>query len=365
MPIGTAHMARLCLPNAEVHVGVHVREMPGLLAALADTSRPFALLYPGEGARDLLADPPAGPVNLVVVDGTWAHARKLVRQNPELASLPRYAFRPPAPSEYRIRKEPTVDCVSTIESLALALGALEGDPERFAALLVPFRAMIDAQIECSQAAVKAHSRRRRPTHERRHAPTLELHQRAKDLVCVVGEANTWPHESPERHVPGYRSELVQWLAIRVATGERFAATVRPRGPLAPRTAQILELPPETIAAGLSGPELGAAFSQFLRADDVVCTWGPHVLALYEGMTGAALQSTIDLRQVACALGHQRVGTLAAYAAETGRLGEALGEGRGGRRLAEVYAVLAHLLAAPLPTAKILVGSARSLPSASS
>ncbi len=303
MPIGTAHMARLCLPNAEVHVGVTVREMPGLLAALADTSRPFALLYPGEGARDLLAEPPEGPVNLVVVDGTWAHARKLVRQNPELASLPRYAFRPPSPSEYRIRKEPAAECVSTIESLALALGALEGDPERFAALLVPFRAMVDAQIECSKVATKRHTRARKPAPPRRHVPTLELQRRARDLVCVVGEANTWPHESPERHVPGYRSELVQWLAIRPATGERFSAVVRPLGALAPRTAQIVELAPEAIAAGLSGPGLADAFAGFLRPEDVVCTWGPHVLALYEGMTGVALRPTIDLRQVACALGH--------------------------------------------------------------
>lgn len=344
MPIGTAHMARLCLPNAELHVGVRVREMPALLASLADTTRPIALLYPGAGARDLLADPPAGPVTLVVVDGTWAHARKLVNQNPELSGLPRYALRPSAPSEYRIRKEPSFDCVSTIESLALALGALEGDPQRFEALLVPFRKMIDAQIDCEKNLARRRVRLRRGGPGRRFMPARTLARSLDNLVCVVGEANTWPYDTPERQVPGYRSELVQWLAIRVATGERFAATVRPQGPLAPRTAAIVGLSAETIAGGLSGPELAAAFSAFLRDDDIVCTWGAHVLPLFTGMTGLQPPRTLDLRHIACAVGNSRVGTLESYASATGRLGPPLGEGRGGRRLAEVRAVLEHLLA---------------------
>lgn len=344
MPIGTAHMARLCLPNAELHVGLRVREMPALLATLADESRPVALLYPGEDARDLQTDPPPGPVTLVVVDGTWSHARKLVRHNPELARLPRYALRPARPSEYRIRKEPSLECVSTIESLALALGALEGDPERFQALLLPFRAMIDAQIECERGPAKRRTDLRRGGPGRHFMPAQTLVRRHANLVCVVGEANTWPHDTPERQVPGYRSELVQWLAIRVATGERFAAVVRPQGPLAPRTADIVGLTPAQIADGLPAPALAAAFAAFLRDDDILCTWGEHILPLFTAMTGAPPRPSFDLRHIACAVGNHGVGTLADYAATTGRVGPPLGEGRGGRRLAEVCAVLAHLQA---------------------
>ncbi len=346
MPIGTAHMARLCLPNAELHVGVRVSEMPALQRTLADRSRPIGLLYPDAAARDIIADPPAGPVTLVLVDGTWAHARKLVRDNPELAALPRYAFHPPAPSEYRIRKEPSADYVSTIESLALVLGALEGDPDKFKALLVPFRAMIDAQIACSQSLAKRRMIRRERVIPERVAPTEILHAHASQLVCAVGEANTWPHDTAERQVPGYRSELVQWQAIRVATGERFEAVVRPSGPLAPRTAEIVGLAPEVIAAGLSGPALGEAFAGFLRADEVVCAWGPHVLELYAGMTGAPLQHALDLRQIAAVINRGKVGRLDEYAAASGEVGAPLGAGRGGQRLAEVVAALAHLMALP-------------------
>jgi DTW domain-containing protein YfiP len=146
LAIGTAHMASLCLPNAELHVGTTWGDSPALARALSDPARPAVLLYPGEGAVDLLTHPPDGPVTLVVVDGTWSTARKVVARNPVLSSLPRYAFSPPAPGEYRIRREPTATCVSTLEALVYALGALERDPERFRAMLAPFRAMIDAQL---------------------------------------------------------------------------------------------------------------------------------------------------------------------------------------------------------------------------
>src|SRR5688572_29948824 len=116
VPINTARIAALCLPGSELHVGVRWNK------PLGTPDRPPVLLYPGPGAIDIERDPPKGPVTLVVLDGTWWQARKLVRANPEIARLPRYAFRPDQPSTYRIRKEPQADYVSTIEALAHLLG---------------------------------------------------------------------------------------------------------------------------------------------------------------------------------------------------------------------------------------------------
>jgi DTW domain-containing protein YfiP len=62
MPIGTARMASLCLPQAELHVGVDWTESAPLARALADPARPAVLLYPGVDARDILREPPAGPI---------------------------------------------------------------------------------------------------------------------------------------------------------------------------------------------------------------------------------------------------------------------------------------------------------------
>ena len=145
VPIGTARLAHLCLPGSELRVGVDFDDDARLHAVLAD-SRDAYLLFPGPRAIDVAAVKPAGPITLVVVDGTWWQARKLLRRNAMLAALPQIRFTPSAPSNYRIRKEPAEHCVATVEALAQVLGALEGDPERFAALRRPFDAMIDTQL---------------------------------------------------------------------------------------------------------------------------------------------------------------------------------------------------------------------------
>src|SRR3954463_1502143 len=189
MPIGTARMASLCLPEAELHVGVRWGDSAPLAQALRDPARPPILLYPGPGARDILRDPPPGPVTLVVVDGTWSQAKTVVRDNPVLQALPRYAFATPEPSEYRIRREPRAEYVSTIEALMHVLGALEGEPARFRSLLDPLRAMVDAQLACQARAPRR--RVRQPRGSRPTGPQIPalVVQRFEDLVCVVGEAN--------------------------------------------------------------------------------------------------------------------------------------------------------------------------------
>src|SRR6185503_3669401 len=119
-----------------------------------------ALLFPGNGARDVLGDRPSGPITLIVVDGTWSQAKNLARDNAILQALPRLAFAAPEPSQYRIRKEPNAEYVSTIEALMHVLGALEGEPERFRALLEPFRTMVDNQLRCQ--ALRPSRRYRQP-----------------------------------------------------------------------------------------------------------------------------------------------------------------------------------------------------------
>ena len=207
-------------------------EHAALGRALADPARPPILLYPGEGAKDILREPPAGPVTLVVVDGTWSQAKNVVRDNPVLQALPRYAFVAPEPSHYRIRKEPSDEYVSTIEAVMHVLGALEGDPARFRALLDPFHAMVDAQLAWQVRTPRARWRKPRPPGVNRPRVPDELGTRWDDLVCVVGEANAWPYLDG---APQFPDELVHWVAERVATGERFDVVAAPAQPLSPST----------------------------------------------------------------------------------------------------------------------------------
>ncbi len=193
--IGTARMASLCLPNAKLVVGVHLDDDPNVVAALGDPARPAVLLWPGPDALDLAVAPPPGPVTLVVVDGTWSLAKKLVRVNPRIAALPRYALTPSEPSQYRIRREPRAECLSTIEAIHEALGTLEGDVSRFRPMLAPFRAMIDAQIDHEERVHGHRHRRVRRTESPRLPAALTDGRR---VVLVGGEAERVAFQTPLR-----------------------------------------------------------------------------------------------------------------------------------------------------------------------
>ena len=348
MAIGTARMASLCLPNSELHVGVDFTDSPALTRALSDPARPAALLYPSEGAVDVLTDPPRGPITLVVVDGTWWQARKLVRTNANLAALPRYAFRAPTPSEYRIRREPDEAYVSTIEALVHVLGVLEGDPERLRALLVPFRAMIDAQIAFATTVRGARVRHDKgPVPAKRPRIPIALGERRERIVCVTGEANAWPYRSRELRT-SHREELVHWTAHRPATGETLDVIVKPRNPLAPSTPPHVGLSAEELMGGASLPELMEQWRAFVREDDVVCSWGHYAIGIFGSASGdpdALPRSRLDLRQVARVLMRGRVGTMDAVLDKLGIAPSAiasLGRGRAGLRAAQLTRIATHL-----------------------
>lgn len=356
--IGTARMAHLGLPGSELHVGVEFGPASAALRSIfGDPARPPALLYPGPASVDLALEPPPGPITLVVVDGTWAHARSLVRRNPAIAALPRYTFVPPRPSDYRIRREPRAEYLSTIESLAHVLGVLEGDPERFAALHAPFSAMVEAQLAHARSSAGPRHRRRAhgPAPRRPRAPTA-VARHAAHLVCVVAEANAWPHGSALRG-RGDPGELVHLVAVRLATGERFEAVVAPRAPLCPATPFHTELSIEQLRGGEGAASFLARWREFLRAGDVLVAWGTHSLRLLEGAGAAPAGVRIDLRLAARVWACRRVGTVEAFHAEVARGGalpdpadgRPLGLGRGGRRLralAEVTRALATLVDSP-------------------
>lgn len=144
--LNTARLAALGLSNAQLLVGevfeqleMHL-QLPGYQTYL---------LFPGETAQLLSSMQPKAddsPVLLVVPDGTWRKARKLLHLNPALAALPRVVLAEGLQSRYRLRKAPMPGALSTLEAIVEALNTLDA-PARFDALLKPFDALIEGQIE--------------------------------------------------------------------------------------------------------------------------------------------------------------------------------------------------------------------------
>jgi hypothetical protein len=163
LAICSAWLCHAALPGSLLVRGVRFDDHP-LVAPLLAAPGTW-LLYPGEGAVAAEALAGAPPATLLVVDGTWPQSRKLLRTNPRLAALPRLAISGAAPSGYAgLRAEPEEGHLATIDAVAEALGALEGDAARFRPMRAAFRLAVERQLAC------ARGERRSPRHRPERAP---------------------------------------------------------------------------------------------------------------------------------------------------------------------------------------------------
>jgi DTW domain-containing protein YfiP len=342
MGIGTARLAHLALPGSELRVGVDFSADRTVQAWLARPST--YVLFPGPQAQPietLSLGPDAPPLTLVVLDGTWAQARKLLALNPAVAALPRVAFSPRRPSAYLIRRQPADFCLSTIEALAEVLERLEPGNPSFERLLDPFRAMVQRQRWYETAIQSSRHRRTRARSPRRPGLAERLAAEWPRLVCFQGEANAWGRADPDRQDP----ETVHWVAHRPASGETFAAVIAPRRPLAPATPTHIQLGAEVLRAGIDGAAWRARWQAFLRPDDVLVGWGTFYRDLAVG-DGLPLPPAFrDLRAEVTRLLRRRVGTVEDCARALDAAPAALGQpGRAGRRLDTLVAAVAGLRA---------------------
>jgi len=345
--VGTARVAHLSLPGSLLRIGLDFAADAEVQAALAGPA-PAYVLFPGPAAVDIGELPRDRAITLVVLDGTWWQARKLLRLNPALAALPRVAFTPRRPSEYhRIRRQPAAQCVSTIEALAETLAVLEPDGADFDRLLDPLRALVERQ---EWFAATVHSQRhrvplrvRRPSRRARLAEALQAAW--PQLVCIQGESNAWPARQAPRPAP----EIVHWVAHRVATGETYQALIAPRRGLAPSTPRHIGLAAPLLLAGGTPEGWHQSWRGFIRPGDRLVQWGRYYgeLAASTGLPLGGDGAPIDLRAEASQALRRRLGTVDDCLAALDLAPAALGlEGRGGSRLAGLVAALRALREPP-------------------
>jgi DTW domain-containing protein YfiP len=111
----TGRIAHLALPNSVVHdIGLKDQPFdPGWIPERA------ALLFP-----DVARDVHESPETVVVLDGTWGQAKRMVHRNEALWRLPRLRLDTP-PERRRLRTPPRVEGMSTIEAMAQVLARYE------------------------------------------------------------------------------------------------------------------------------------------------------------------------------------------------------------------------------------------------
>jgi DTW domain-containing protein YfiP len=335
VPISTCRMAHLSLPNSELHIGVTAVGNPALEALC---QRPgVAVLFPSESAVDV-DDLTEIPHTLVVVDGTWSTAKKVVEKCPLLSKLPRLKFYPEQPGNYRIRKEPEAHCLATIEATAFVLERLEKAPRRFAPILTAFDAMVDKQLDFIRTnADSSRHKNRKKRNTVRVDPVEPL--RGRELVVVFGEANAWPVTDPHRPLPDV-PELVQLVAERLSTGERFESLLRPARPLGPRVPLHLDVDAPTIMNAPARDEVMAAWHRFIRPGDLQVGWGTFCRDLLM-REGVAEFDFVNLRSVVAQVRNRTPGSVELLAESWGAVLPD-GRGRASRRLKSL-ATVAHKL----------------------
>ncbi len=148
-PLGTARILSLSLPKTRVLVGEDFTDNE-TLNRLLDDDIETSVLFPGERAFVLptqrSSELSTSAKRFILIDGTWKKAYKIWQLSTNLHSLPQVRLPEELQGDYRIRKAPSENSLSTVEAGYHLLSIIE--PERdFSALLSAFKNMIDFQIQ--------------------------------------------------------------------------------------------------------------------------------------------------------------------------------------------------------------------------
>jgi DTW domain-containing protein YfiP len=129
----TAQFIKQMIPDqAEIFIrgDQHERFSP---EKILERSGQQLFLYPSEDSVELNGDflrAHPGPHHLIVPDGKWTQAIKVRNREPEFKKMLAVKLPPGILAEYELRKARHPEWVSTYESVAHALGVLEGEKVR-------------------------------------------------------------------------------------------------------------------------------------------------------------------------------------------------------------------------------------------
>lgn len=151
--IGTARIVKLGLPDTVVipGTGASFDEDERLRSLLADPTLDPHLLFPGPAAKVLTPAnfQPARRPLILVIDGTWPQAQKMLQTSALLRTLPCVKLSGVRRSGYEFRRQPAPHCLSTVEAVHQVIQELHapslGTPPEDV-LLDAFHALVESQL---------------------------------------------------------------------------------------------------------------------------------------------------------------------------------------------------------------------------
>ncbi|MGL5394153.1 MAG: tRNA-uridine aminocarboxypropyltransferase [Shewanella sp.] len=143
----------LVIPDTQVYVGESEADFAALRAQLSRCQRPIYLVYPSEQSLSVEQQMISADCVLLLIDGTWRKAFKILQLNPWLTQLPAVHLPEGYASRYKIRKSSRSDSLSTLEASAYMLKALDKGLD-VSPLLAAFDAMVALRLEAMPAEVR-------------------------------------------------------------------------------------------------------------------------------------------------------------------------------------------------------------------
>lgn len=159
MKTGTGRLSNVALKNSEIIVGIDFTENKRVNSILNDKDSYSMILYPGidsinvsrgELSKGLLDN---RKLSIFLIDSTWYYSKKILRLSRNLQTLPKISFNSEYKSQFIFKKQPSEECLSTIESIYYFLDecdkhGIESVGNNKGTLLDVFNRMVDFQLKC-------------------------------------------------------------------------------------------------------------------------------------------------------------------------------------------------------------------------
>lgn len=128
---GTGRLTYLSLNNSELLFGVDFTQNSRLNVLISDPGYCPLILFPGEKSIPTSDVPAMFPtlkrraLLVIVIDGTWAAAKKMIKLSGNLHTIPQIMIQPTQLSRFKIKKQPHPKYLSTIEAIFSVLDTLD------------------------------------------------------------------------------------------------------------------------------------------------------------------------------------------------------------------------------------------------
>ena len=145
--MGTARILSLSLSNSVTFVGEDFSDHNVLNELLAEQDVEHVILYPSDSSIEVKEAVSANKrTRIILLDGTWKKAFKIWQVSKNLQGLKTVHLPKDLKGNYRIRKAPSENSLSTVEAGYHLLNQLEPQNDSNS-LLVAFDKMIQFQID--------------------------------------------------------------------------------------------------------------------------------------------------------------------------------------------------------------------------